>query len=132
MKRLSDIFLLSVIHLDDQAATPLYQQLYESLRMAIIAGQLGGGVRLPSIRDLTTLLQVSRNTVTNALDQLIAEGYLQTRPGAGTFVIDPLPDELLRVEADDYPISPPPAPTPRPSSQRSRLIVTSAQNWEMG
>ena len=132
MKRLSDIFLLSVIHLDDQAATPLYQQLYESLRTAIIAGQLGGGVRLPSIRDLTTLLQVSRNTVTNALDQLIAEGYLQTRPGAGTFVIDPLPDELLRVEADDYPPSPSPAPTPRSSSQRSRLIVTSAQNWEMG
>ncbi|MCB0212925.1 MAG: PLP-dependent aminotransferase family protein [Anaerolineae bacterium] len=132
MKRLSEIFLLSLIQLDDQKSAPLYQQLYESLRSAIIAGQLSGGVRLPSIRDLTTLLQVSRNTVTNALDQLIAEGYLQTKAGAGTFVSNPLPDELLRIAADQPALSPAMPSSSRQSSQRSQLISTSSQNWEMG
>ncbi|MCB0197725.1 MAG: PLP-dependent aminotransferase family protein [Anaerolineae bacterium] len=131
MKRLSEIFLLSLIQLDDQEAAPLYEQLYECLRTAIVEGQLNKGVRLPSIRDLSTLLQVSRNTVTNALDQLIAEGYLQSKPGAGTFVNDPLPDELLRVRADNHSATLPP-PTTRQSSQRSTLISTSPQNWEIG
>src|SRR5262245_65297435 len=75
--------------------TPLYQQLYNHMRAAILRGELGGGTKLPSTRALADELSVSRNTVLNAYGQLIAEGYLETAEGSGTFSARVLPDLLL-------------------------------------
>jgi GntR family transcriptional regulator / MocR family aminotransferase len=83
---------LLVLH---QTSQPLYQQLYESLRAAILAGQLAGDLRLPSTRALAEELGVSRSTVINAFDQLLAEGYIYGVRGSGTFVARVLPEELL-------------------------------------
>jgi GntR family transcriptional regulator/MocR family aminotransferase len=74
---------------------PLYQQLYTHLQTAILSGDLKPGLRLPSTRALATQLNVSRNTVLNAYQQLIAEGYLDGMVGNGTFVARVLPDHLL-------------------------------------
>ncbi|ETD90606.1 MocR-like pyridoxine biosynthesis transcription factor PdxR [Rhodobacter capsulatus] len=73
-----------------RGAGPLHLQLTEALRALILRGGAAGR-RLPSSRALAGELSVSRLTVTTAYDQLIAEGYLQTRPGAGTFVAGDLP-----------------------------------------
>ncbi len=54
-------------------------------------------MRLPASRTLAQELGVSRNTVLEAFDQLGAEGYVEARVGAGTFVTHDLPDRLLRV-----------------------------------
>lgn len=78
---------------------PLYQQLYAHLRSAILSGELKHGLKLPSTRALAEELNVSRNTVLNAYDQLIAEGYLETIEGGGTFVAQELPDLLLTTPA---------------------------------
>ncbi len=78
---------------------PLHRQLFEALRAAILDGRLGAGARLPSTRDLAAELGVSRNTVMNAYDQLVAEGYLEGRTGAGTFVSERMPGELIRARA---------------------------------
>ena len=67
---------------------PLHRQLYEALRGAILDGKLVGGHRLPSSRDLAKDLQMSRNTVIAALNQLMVEGYLSSHVGQGTFVTD--------------------------------------------
>jgi GntR family transcriptional regulator/MocR family aminotransferase len=75
--------------------TPLYQQLYASLRGAILSGVLAPGVRLPSTRALASELNVSRNTVLNAYQQLLSEGYLGSVSGGGTFVSGDLPDAML-------------------------------------
>ncbi len=91
---LPNTFMLSIIQLDTDAPTPLYRQIYDGIRAAIVENQLKPGVRLPSSRDLAETLGVSRNTIMNAVDQLIAEGYLETRTGAGTFVTTSLPDDL--------------------------------------
>lgn len=80
------------IVLDRESTDPLYKQIYVGIRRAILNKQLLAGVRLPSSRDLADSAGVSRNTVLNALNQLIAEGYLQSKLGSGTYVSDQLPD----------------------------------------
>ncbi|MEG0964199.1 MAG: PLP-dependent aminotransferase family protein [Pseudomonas sp.] len=80
--------LLSGIELDRDSATPLYRQLYLQIRKQILTGRLPGGIRLPSTRTLSQELNLSRITLLNAFDQLIAEGFLVSRTGAGTYVGD--------------------------------------------
>ena len=65
-----------MLPLDPAAATPLFRQLYDGLRRGILDGTLAPGVRLPATRSLAGELGVSRNTVLNAYEQLLAEGYL--------------------------------------------------------
>lgn len=83
------------IPLDPSHTTPLYQQLYDGLRSAILTGNLRAKTRLPSTRTLAEELNVSRNTVMNAFEQLLMEGYLAGKVGSGTYVTQTLPDELL-------------------------------------
>jgi GntR family transcriptional regulator/MocR family aminotransferase len=73
------------------------RQIYQVVRAAILSHALPVGLQLPSSRELARELAMSRNTVTHAYEQLIAEGYLETRTGAGTFVADTAPDQI----ADD-------------------------------
>jgi GntR family transcriptional regulator / MocR family aminotransferase len=86
----------TAIAIDARSSTPLHRQIYDAWRQAILAGRFRGGERLPSTRELANALQVARSTVTQAYEQLLAEGYLQTTHGAGTFVCRELPDEALR------------------------------------
>jgi GntR family transcriptional regulator/MocR family aminotransferase len=65
---------------------PLYQQLTKSLRQAIVDGLYQAGEKLPSSRALAKTLQISRNVVISSYEQLNAEGYLQSKIGAGSFV----------------------------------------------
>ncbi|HVT57096.1 MAG TPA: PLP-dependent aminotransferase family protein [Thermoanaerobaculia bacterium] len=67
-------------------STPLYLQIYQRIRKAILAGNLGPGARLPSTRTLAADLGVSRITTELAYAQLDSEGFLVRRVGAGTFV----------------------------------------------
>jgi GntR family transcriptional regulator / MocR family aminotransferase len=76
----------SEIILDQYAHTPLYKQLYERLRDAILAGQLAPDARLPSTRVLASELGVSRTTTALAYEHLLLEGYIESRVGAGTSV----------------------------------------------
>lgn len=68
------------------AAGALSQQLYERIRHSISAGQVVPGDRLPATRQLARELGVARGTVTAAIERLVAEGLLDARTGAGTFV----------------------------------------------
>jgi GntR family transcriptional regulator/MocR family aminotransferase len=72
--------------IDRSAATTLDAQVCTALRLAIRSGGLRPGVRLPSTRALSQRLGVARATVALAYDQLAAEGYIEGRRGAGTFV----------------------------------------------
>lgn len=81
---------------DNNTAIPFYRQIYESVRAAILKGELPAKTRLPSTRILANELSVSRITVVNAYEQLFAEGYLEGKTGSGTFVAATLPDDLLQ------------------------------------
>lgn len=82
--------------LDPAASKPLYRQLYDKLRHAILLGELAGGTRLPSTRAFARNLGISRATVMIAFEQLLYEGYIYGEVGSGTYVKHVLPDELLQ------------------------------------
>jgi GntR family transcriptional regulator / MocR family aminotransferase len=84
--------IVPLLALDRAAAKPLYRQLYEGFREAILAGRLDAGQRLPSTRSLASELQISRLPVLTAFEQLLAEGYFESRAGSGTFVAHSLAD----------------------------------------
>ena len=72
--------------LNHHDGAPLYVQLYTQIRDRVLTGELPAGTRLPSVRHLADELGVSRNTVDTAYLELIAEGFLLTRPRSGFFV----------------------------------------------
>jgi GntR family transcriptional regulator/MocR family aminotransferase len=76
-----------LVALDPEGREPLRRQLAAGLRDAIRAGRLRAGVRLPASRALAQQLGVSRGVVTDAYEQLTAEGWLASRQGAGTTVV---------------------------------------------
>lgn len=68
---------------------PIYYQIANQLRLAIQGGQLSPGMSLPSERELSSLLDVSRDTVRRAIRDLISEGYCYNEVGKGTIVSHP-------------------------------------------
>ena len=82
---------LHAIRLDPDHPTPLFRQLYEALKAAVLDGRISPGMQLPPTREFAALLGVSRQTVLNAFEQLAAEGFLSGTVGKGTFVSHNLP-----------------------------------------
>jgi len=85
------------LRIDAQADVPLQAQLFEQIRRLILSGRLAPGAPMPATRELSAQLGVSRNTVVLAYERLIAEDYLHTRRGTGTFVNARLPEDCLRL-----------------------------------
>jgi len=83
-----------LIRLDARAAAPLHEQIFESVRSRILAGELARGVTLPSSRQLAVQLGVARSTVLQAFDALADEGYIVTQAASATRVAPELPDDL--------------------------------------
>lgn len=81
---------------DNSSSVPLYRQIYEAVRRSVLSGDFDSRMRLPSTRLLAKQLGVSRMTVVNAYEQLLAEGYLVGKTGAGTYVASVLPEQLLQ------------------------------------
>ncbi|PEZ12775.1 GntR family transcriptional regulator [Priestia megaterium] len=65
---------------------PLYHQLYEYIKKEIVSSRVEVNDKLPSIRSLAAYLNVSRNTVDMAYQQLLAEGYVESKPKSGLYV----------------------------------------------
>lgn len=91
---------LPALTLDAGSSMPLHRQIYFKIRNAILDGRLRPGTRLPASRVLSRDLSVSRNTVTTAFDQLVAEGYVEARTGAGSFVPDHLPRDQTSIDPE--------------------------------
>lgn len=89
------------------AGTPLNRQIYQAIREAILSQLLPSALQLPSSRDLAQELGISRNTVTYAYEQLIAEGYLETRAGSGTYIADTTPDQIPETRLNMPPLTDP-------------------------
>lgn len=74
---------------DVTATRPAYRALADALRLAVVDGRIAPGTRLPSERELTGALRVSRTTVTRAYDLLREAGYLTSRRGSGSLAALP-------------------------------------------
>lgn len=71
--------------LDGAEKTPLYEQLYRAVKEDILSGAITGGEKLPSKRAMAENLNISCITVENAYEQLLAEGYIVSRPRSGYY-----------------------------------------------
>lgn len=78
------------ITIETEREVSQYQQIYTQLREKIVNGAILAGEKLCSSRELSKSLKVSRSTVMEVLDQLKVEGFLETRKGSGTYVLDSL------------------------------------------
>jgi GntR family transcriptional regulator/MocR family aminotransferase len=111
----------------------LHRQIYDAYRAAIVDGSLRPGQRIPSTRVLATEIRVSRFPVLNAYAQLLAEGYFESRVGAGTVVASSLPDQLTSTKparSTQAPIPSGPRPVARCSSVLPRIVrFPWLQNW---
>ena len=85
---------MPLIAVDRKATKPLHSQIYDAYRAAIVDGSLHPGQRIPSTRLLASELGISRFPVLNAYAQLLAEGYFESRVGAGTVISNSLPDQF--------------------------------------
>src|SRR5271170_2777556 len=74
---------------------PLHRQIYDAFRAMILERRLQPGQQIPSTRALADQLGISRIPVLGAYAQLLAEGYIESRSGAGTFVTSSLSDQFL-------------------------------------
>ncbi|EGL62091.1 putative regulatory protein [Agrobacterium sp. ATCC 31749] len=79
---------LDALTIDRASRETIQQQIYRSLSDLILRRVLTAGLKLPSSRELSKYLAVSRNTVVRAYEQLNSEGYVETRQGSNTYVID--------------------------------------------
>src|SRR6185295_129480 len=121
--------------IDRSSGRPLHRQIYDGYRDAIVARRLRAGDRIPSTRSLAAELGISRMPVLTAFEQLLAEGYFEARPGAGTFVASTLPDPrpaaahpTTHATARDPSIH----PARRPVSRRANLLVRPPDPWLAG
>ena len=83
------------IILSNSSDLPIYQQIVDQIRDAILRGELMEGTLLPSIRALAKDLRISVITTGRAYDELEREGYVASVGGKGSFVA-PRSEELLR------------------------------------
>jgi GntR family transcriptional regulator/MocR family aminotransferase len=131
MKRVAS-GILPLIAINRESARAFHMQIYDAYRTAIVDGSLRPGQRVPSTRVLALEIGVSRFPAVNAYAQLLAEGYFESRIGAGTVVSRSLPEQLT---------SSPPAkkqiPTNRselrPVSRRSSVLPHfRVESWRNG
>lgn len=108
-----------LIQIDRSAPTPLVEQIERGVRMAIEAGQVEPGARLPSTREFALQLGVTRFTVDDAYSRLVGEGYLEGRHGSGTYVA-----EHVRMAPETVPRARATGPATRSLSQWAQRLAS--------
>ncbi len=76
-----------LISVDANDARPLYVQIVDDVRRALVLGRIGVDEALPSVRELASDLRINPNTVSQAYRELEREGVVEVRRGQGTFIV---------------------------------------------
>lgn len=121
-KHAGSVFSVDVTGLDASLGQPAYARICERIRSAIVSGALAPNARLPSSRTLAKDLGVARNTVDWALGQLVADGYIVRRRGAGSFVAAHLPERDARPLSAKRIAKAKPVETERRLSERANAL----------
>lgn len=84
-----------ILNIDNNSATNLYEQIYSLLKKDIVSGTLGKGSKLPSLRKLAKDNGLSVTTIEAAYNQLLDEGYIESRPKSGYYVRENIAENIL-------------------------------------
>ena len=90
-----------MVHLDYRDARPIYTQIVDGFREQILSGILQTGERLPSVRELASMLTINPNTIQRAYRELENQGFIVTVTGKGCFVSDCTPKNTQRQQLLD-------------------------------
>lgn len=111
------------IYLEYKSNVALYRRLSDALRKAILEGRLKLGEPMPSIRELSETLKLSRSTILKSYEDLKTQGLVVAQSGSGTFVTNTLPGDLGDMAAAFLsPSNRSVSFKPLPLSQRGRSI----------
>ena len=83
-----------LIELDHHSGVPIYRQIIDQIRQAIVAGELAAGVQLETVRDLAGRLKVNPMTVSKAYSILEMEKLVDRKRGIGLFVAEGEKEEV--------------------------------------
>ncbi|RKQ21332.1 PLP-dependent aminotransferase family protein [Bacillus subtilis] len=89
--------------LNEKSNIPLYIQLYQYIREEIVSGRIKQDTRLPSIRNLSVYLKISRTPIADAYELLLEEGYIRSKPRSGFYAVSPETISVLQTEASREP-----------------------------
>ena len=79
-----------MFNIDQRGATPIYQQLIQEVKEALMRGGLCAGDKMPSVRELAGQLAINPNTIQKAYQELERQGVIESLRGRGTFVCEQL------------------------------------------
>jgi GntR family transcriptional regulator / MocR family aminotransferase len=119
-----------MIAVDRKSERPLHRQIYDAFRAMILERRLQAGQQIPSTRALAEDLGISRIPVLDAYSQLLAEGYIESRSGAGTFVKSSLSDQFLSARPTRARVGN--DPPPGAISRLSGLLPLEGTQWFRG
>ncbi|MBT2727295.1 PLP-dependent aminotransferase family protein [Bacillus sp. ISL-75] len=88
--------------LNKSSLIPLHQQIYEFMKRKIINGEWTVGTKIPTQRDLAKKFNVNRSTIVYALDELSADGLIESKVGRGTFVVNNTWNLLASIPPPDW------------------------------
>src|SRR5580658_10083319 len=121
-----------MIAVDRKGEKPLHRQIYDAFRAMILERRLQPGQQIPSSRALADELGISRIPVLGAYAQLLAEGYIESRSGAGTFVTSSLSDQFLSARPSVAAAGVVNDPASDAISRVSRLLPVEGTPWFLG
>lgn len=77
-----------MLKIDPRSSTPIYEQIELGIKELILKGAVKAGDKLPSVREMSSILTINPNTISKAYGELEREGIIETLRGKGTFVTD--------------------------------------------
>ena len=86
MGKITPQILVTFIIINKKSGDTIHNQLYSQLKNSVYEGMLRAGDRLPSSREMSLQLKISRNAVSQVFEQLTMEGFFESRTGSGTFI----------------------------------------------
>lgn len=127
--------LSTLLSVDKASRQPVYLQIASQLTTLIRNGTLHTGHKLPSTRQVAEWLDIHRKTAVQAYDELLAQGWLESRSGSGTFVARQLPEiKPQRLKRESIGAAPAPAAKGfsfRPAPHLDREVVKQQATWHL-
>lgn len=80
--------VIKMLRIDPRSSTPIYEQIELGVKELILKGALKYGEKLPSVREMASILTINPNTISKAYGELEREGIIETLRGKGTFITD--------------------------------------------
>ena len=90
-----------IFDFEDNNSQNLYIQIFDQIKARILSGEFEAGMKLPSLRGLAKANDISVTTVETAYNQLLVEGYIESRPKSGYYVSDDISGAVGAGEAGD-------------------------------